>query len=265
MFVLDGSVRWLVSHLPTGLHDDHGLTNVGAMVKRVPDFLGQSFGSWPWQELLQLVPPHPIDQQMSSCYHSFQILTQSYNSKVTPIVTLHAHKIGEAVLLYVLEQHSKRLSQIVFSCSEQLQKSSGPSVCMSVCRSYTFVKKWQIVTKTYLPSNLCDSSDSSYSCGSNDSGDISESSEQKTFFLQKKKTFFSRRSGQILNILWFFNRGPANYQLLCDWPTSKQFCDFLSSKTSLWYFLSVVFSVFFVGYNSVLHFLISFLVLSSCF
>ena len=42
-------------------------------------------------------------------------------------------------------------------------------------------------------------------------------------------------SRQLLTILWFFNRGPANYQLLCDfstlvWPTTKQFCDFLSPK-----------------------------------
>ena len=49
--------------------------------------------------------------------------------------------------------------------------------------------------------------------------------------------------------LSFFNQGLANYKLFCDfftgvWPTTKQFCDFCRKKTSLWYFLSVVFSVF---------------------
>ena len=33
MFVLVFSVRWSVSHAPTGWPHDHGLTNVGAMVK----------------------------------------------------------------------------------------------------------------------------------------------------------------------------------------------------------------------------------------
>ena len=42
-----------------------------------------------------------------------------------------------------------------------------------------------MVTKTYLPSNLCDSSDSgdnSDSCDSSDSNDSIDSSDQKTFF-----------------------------------------------------------------------------------
>ena len=58
-----------------------------------------------------------------------------------------------------------------------------------------FVKKWpleyQMVTKTYLPSNLCDISDGSNSGDSNDSSDSSTSSgssgnsdisDQQTFF-----------------------------------------------------------------------------------
>ena len=37
--------------------------------------------------------------------------------------------------------------------------------------------------------------------------------------------------GQLLTILWFVNRGQANYWLFCDFltgvqPTTKQFCDF---------------------------------------
>ena len=78
----------------------------------------------------------------------------------------------------------------IVSGPEQLLKSSCPSlglsVCPSVCRLVTFVKKWaleyQIVTKIYIPSNLChssdssDSSDSSNSCDSFDSSDSSDSS-----------------------------------------------------------------------------------------
>ena len=63
-----------------------------------------------------------------------------------------------------------------------------------------------MVTKTHLPSNLFDSSDSSYSSDSNDSSDIydssdcsdrsdssdsSDSSDQKKLFVTKKITFFS--------------------------------------------------------------------------
>ena len=53
-----------------------------------------------------------------------------------------------------------------------------------------------MVTKTYLPSNLCDSSnisdngDNSDSCDSSDSSDSShssDSSDQKNFFFTKKK------------------------------------------------------------------------------
>ena len=45
--------------------------------------------------------PHPMDQQVSPCYHSFLTVAQTYDSKVTPIGALHAEKIAEAVLLYV--------------------------------------------------------------------------------------------------------------------------------------------------------------------
>ena len=55
------------------------------------------------------------------------------------------------------------------------------------------VKKWpleyQMVTKTDLPSKICDSSDSN-SSDSSDSCDSSDSSYQKTFFTQKKNFFF---------------------------------------------------------------------------
>ena len=36
-----------------------------------------------------------------------------------------------------------------------------------------------MVTKTYIPCNICDSSDSSYSCDSRDSSDISHSSDSR--------------------------------------------------------------------------------------
>ena len=54
--------------------------------------------------------------------------------------------------------------------------------------SDTFMKKWpleyQMVNKTYLSSNLCDSSDSS---DSSDSCYSSDSSDQKSFSAKKKK------------------------------------------------------------------------------
>ena len=43
----------------------------------------------------------PINQQGSPSYHTFLMVTLSYNSKVTPVSTLYAEKIAEAVLLYV--------------------------------------------------------------------------------------------------------------------------------------------------------------------
>ena len=44
---------------------------------------------------------HPMDEQVSPYYHSFLTVTQSYDSKVTPVGALHAEKIAEATLLYV--------------------------------------------------------------------------------------------------------------------------------------------------------------------
>ena len=59
------------------------------------------------------------------------------------------------------------------------------SVVSSVGRSQDFVKQlpleYQIVTKTYLPAYLCNSSDI---CDSNDSSDSSDSSDQKNIFPQ---------------------------------------------------------------------------------
>ena len=55
-----------------------------------------------------------------------------------------------------------------------------------------------MVTKTYLPSTLWDSSDSSDSsdtCNSSDISDSSDSSDQKTFFT---KTLFSQKTFCIL-------------------------------------------------------------------
>ena len=51
-----------------------------------------------------------------------------------------------------------------------------------------------MVTKIYLSSNLCDSSDSNYSSDSSDSSDRSERiffcTKQAFYFLQKKNFFF---------------------------------------------------------------------------
>ena len=93
----------------------------------------------------------------------------------------------------------------LFSCQEQLLTSSCPSVGPSVGPLVIFLKNLPSkVTKTFLPSNLCDISDSSVSCDSSDSGDSCDSSDrsdssdssdsidQKTVFLQKKiHIFFS--------------------------------------------------------------------------
>ena len=46
--------------------------------------------------------PHPIDQQVSPCYHSFLTVSESYDSKVTHSGAVQAEKIAEAVLFYVL-------------------------------------------------------------------------------------------------------------------------------------------------------------------
>ena len=80
----------------------------------------------------------------------------------------------------------------MFSCAEQLQKFRCVLVGQSVGRSKSFVKMWpseyHMVTKTYLTSNLCFSSDSSESsdscdsCDSSDSSDISDSSDSRDFF-----------------------------------------------------------------------------------
>ena len=50
---------------------------------------------------MQAFSLHPMNQQMSPCYPSFLTVTESYDSKVTPIGALYAEKISEAVLLYV--------------------------------------------------------------------------------------------------------------------------------------------------------------------
>ena len=53
-------------------------------------------------KLLQLYSPDSMGQQVSPCYHGFLTVTQSYHSKMTPIGALHAEKIAQVVLLYVL-------------------------------------------------------------------------------------------------------------------------------------------------------------------
>ena len=52
-----------------------------------------------WGKLVQVFSPHPIDPQVSPCYHSFLTVTQSYTSKVTLI----GDEINDAVLLYVFK------------------------------------------------------------------------------------------------------------------------------------------------------------------
>ena len=68
------------------------------------------------------------------------------------------------------------------------------SVCLSLGRSYTFIKKWnlecQMVTKKYLPSLLCDISDSS---DSSNSIDISEKVRVMTRVAVVTKKLFSQK------------------------------------------------------------------------
>ena len=45
---------------------------------------------------------HPLNQQVSPCYHNFLPVTYSYHIKGTPCYALHGEKIAEADLLYVL-------------------------------------------------------------------------------------------------------------------------------------------------------------------
>ena len=51
------------------------------------------------RETSSTVSPHPMDQEVSPCYHSFLTITQSYHSKVTPMGALHTEKIAEEVVL----------------------------------------------------------------------------------------------------------------------------------------------------------------------
>ena len=53
------------------------------------------------EKLFELFSPHLMDQQVSPCYHSFLIFTQSYHSKGTHIGALNAAKKAEAFLIYV--------------------------------------------------------------------------------------------------------------------------------------------------------------------
>ena len=54
-----------------------------------------------WRKTPSTIFPHPIHQSESPCYHTFLTVTQSYDSNVTPIGTLHAEKMASAVLLHV--------------------------------------------------------------------------------------------------------------------------------------------------------------------
>ena len=78
-----------------------------------------------------------------------------------------------------------------------------------VCRLVTFVKQWplenQMLTKTYLPSNLCDSNDSSDTSDSSDSSYRSDSSNgsDQLFFTKNfitKMTFVHKKKSQKKNI-----------------------------------------------------------------
>ena len=60
------------------------------------------------EKLIQLFSLHPMDQQVYSCCCSFLINTQSYNSKNTPIGTLHAEEIAEQFGSMYYEQHFQR-------------------------------------------------------------------------------------------------------------------------------------------------------------
>ena len=82
---------------------------------------------------------------------------------------------------------------MVFCCPEQLFESSRPPVRPLIIPSVTFVKKWplgyQMVTKTYLPSNLYDSTDNS---DSSESSDRSKSWTVVTVVpVVTKKTYFT--------------------------------------------------------------------------
>ena len=47
-------------------------------------------------KLLQLFSPHPTDQQVYSCCQNILTVTQSYNSKNTPIGRFHAVKTAKS-------------------------------------------------------------------------------------------------------------------------------------------------------------------------
>ena len=86
----------------------------------------------------------------------------------------------------------------IFSCPEQLSASSCWLVGPLVGPLVTFVKKWpleyQMVTKTYITSNLCDSSNSSDSCDNSDSSDSSDRSDSSDQKVVSPKTFFTKKN-----------------------------------------------------------------------
>ena len=112
-------------------------------------------------------------------------------------------------MLWTIFLAAQSSSRSLFVC-RLVCPSVRPSVRPSVCPSRYLVKLWpleyQIVKKTYLPSNLCTISDSSDNCDSSDNSDNSDNSDssesydssdgsngsdQKNFFLYSlHKTFF---------------------------------------------------------------------------
>ena len=74
-----------------------------------------------------------------------------------------------------------------FEPQQRIKDFQLPKGALEVQSSERFVKKlpleYQKVTKTYLPSYLCDSSDGSDISDTSDSCDSSDSSDQKSFFL----------------------------------------------------------------------------------
>ena len=87
-----------------------------------------------------------MDQQVYSCCHNFLTVTQSYNSKNTPIGKFHAVKIAKSVFLYVFT--------MAFPTSPLLLKSDLKKLVACTVRALEIAKEAGYFHFFVLLSNL---------------------------------------------------------------------------------------------------------------
>ena len=80
-----------------------------------------------------------MDQQVYSCCHKFLAVTQSYNSKNTPIGKFHAVKIAKSVFLYVftMEYPTSPFKEKNILCKDNSRNAKGYR--LKIMERYKFV------------------------------------------------------------------------------------------------------------------------------